>query len=251
MKEIVVSFFVFCCLTAASLGVLLLHPRLPAHQRHDDTQSAVRLVANVFVVLTSLVVGFMINSAKTRFESINRDIHSFATDLILLDKTLLSYGTEANDTRQRLTAYVRRAADGQWTTGDPVHTSDATSEHLLNDIGVSLRALKPTNDTQLSIWNDARDQYRKVVELRWTLVEQAEGSIPGPLLGIVTAWLILIFASFGYRAPRNLVVVISLVSASALVSCALYLIIDMDEPFNGPIQISSAPLQRTLAEVSK
>lgn len=251
MKEIFISLLVFCCLTAASLGVLLWHQRLPAHHRHDDTQNAVRLVANVFVVLTSLVVGFMINSAKTRFEGINRDIHSFATDLILLDKTLLLYGAEASDVRQRLAAYVRRAADGRWTTGDPVHTSDATSEQLLNDIGVSLRALKPANDTQLSIWNDARDQYRKVVELRWTLVEQAEGSIPGPLLGIVTAWLVLIFASFGYRAPRNLVVVISLVSASALVSCALYLIVDMDEPFNGPIQISAAPLQRALVEVSK
>src|SRR5262249_16292819 len=165
MKEVLIAFFVFLCLAAASLGVLLSHRKLPAHHRHDDTQNAVRLVANVFVVMTSLVLGLMINSAKARFEAINRDIHAFATDLILLDKTLLLYGPEANDAGQRLEAYVRRASDGRWTTGDPVHTSDTTSEQLLNDIGGSLRALKPANDVQRSIWNDARDQYRKVVEL--------------------------------------------------------------------------------------
>lgn len=85
----------------------------------------------------------------------------------------------------------------------------------------------------------------------WALVERAEGSIPLPLLGLVIAWLVLIFGSFGYLAPRNLVVAISFVGASALVSGALYLIVDMDEPFKGPIQISSAPLQRVLAEISK
>jgi hypothetical protein len=74
--------------------------------------------------------------------------------------------------------------------------------------------------------NDAREQ-RKAVELRWALVEQAEGSLPTPLRG----WLVLIFGSFGYRAPRNAVVLTSFVLASALISGALYLIVDMDAPF--------------------
>jgi hypothetical protein len=251
LKEIFIACFVFACLTGASLGVLLSHGKLPAHHRQDDTQAVVRLIANIFVVMTSLVLGLMINSAKTRYEGINRDVHAFATDLILLDRTLQLYGSDADDTRQRLVAYVRRASDGRWTTGDPVHTSDVTSEQLLNDVGGSLRALKPANDTEKSIWNDAREQYRKVLELRWALVEQAEGSIPTPLLGLVIAWLVLVFGSFGYRTPHNLVVVISFVAASALISCALYLIVDMDEPFTGPIQISAAPLQRAMAEITK
>ena len=250
MKEILVTAFVFVCLTGASLGALLLHDKLPQNHRHDDTQAVVRLIANIFVVMTSLVLGLMINSAKTRFEGINRDVHGFATELIVLDRMLRVYGADADETRQRLVAYVRRAADGRWTAGDPVHTSDATSEQLLNDLGSSIRALKPASDAQLSVWNDAREQYRKVLELRWELVEQAEGSIRAPLLGLVIAWLILVFASFGYRAPRNLVVIFSFVSASALISCALYLIVDMDEPFTGPIQISAAPLQRALAEIN-
>jgi hypothetical protein len=66
---------------------------------------------------------------------------------------------------------------------------------------------------------------------------------------MVVAWLVLIFGSFGYRAPRNAVVLTSFVLASALISGALYLIVDMDAPFGGPIQVSSAPLQRAMAEI--
>ena len=150
MKEILVASFVFVCLTGASVGVLLSQGRLPARHRHDDTQNAVRVIANIFVVMTSLVLGLMINSAKARFDGVNRELHAFATELIVLDRTLLVYGAEADDTRRRLMAYVQRAADGRWTTGDPVRTSDVTSEKLLNEVGSSLRALKPTDDAETS-----------------------------------------------------------------------------------------------------
>jgi hypothetical protein len=251
MKEALLAFFVFICLTGASLGALLFHDKLPANHRHDDTQNVVRLIANIFVVMTSLVLGLMINSAKSRYDGVNRDVHILATDLILLNRLLSLYGSEADDARRRLVLYVARASDGTWTTGDPLLVSDRTSEHLLNDVGDGLRALKPTDDARLSIWNDAREQYRRAVEHRWALVEQAEGSIPTPLLGMVVAWLVLIFGSFGYKAPRNSVVLTSFVLASALISGALYLIVDMDAPFGGPIQVSSAPLQRAMAEIKR
>jgi hypothetical protein len=168
-----------------------------------------------------------------------------------LDRLLSLYGSDANDTRRHLMMYVERASDGTWMTGDPLLASDRTSEQLLTDVGESIRALKPTDGARLSIWNDARDQYRKAVELRWALVEQAEGSIPTPLLLMVVGWLVLIFGSFGYRAPQNAVVQTSFVLASALISGALYLIVDMDAPFGGPIQVSSAPLQRVMAEIRR
>jgi hypothetical protein len=251
MKEALLALVVFVCLLGASLGALFFHGRLPAHHRHDDTLNVVRLIANIFVVMTSLVLGLMINSAKNRFDGINRDVHTLATDLILLDRLLSLYGSDANDTRHRLVMYVERASDGTWTSGDPLLASDKTSEQLLTGVGESIRALKPTDEARLSIWNDAREQYRKAVELRWALVEQAEGSIPTPLLLMVVGWLVLIFGSFGYRAPQNAVVQTSFVLASALISGALYLIVDMDAPFGGPIQVSSAPLQRVMAEIRR
>lgn len=249
MNEVRIAVFVFICLLGASLGALFCYQRLPEHQRLDDTQKVLHLISNIFVVLTSLVLGLMITSAKTRFDAVNQDVHSYATKLILLDRMLLLYGPEAGDARQKLLVYTERAADGRWTAEGGL--SDQTSQKLLEDVGIRIRAIEPSRDPQLSIWNDIREQYREVLELRWSLVEQAEGSLPRPLMLMVVAWLVLIFATFGFRAPRNPVVVTGFIAAAALIGGAIYLIVDMDAPFEGPIQVSAAPLQRALTEMRR
>ncbi|RZL89550.1 MAG: DUF4239 domain-containing protein [Variovorax sp.] len=246
-----VALFIFALLVLASVGVLFVQHRLPARYHEESTRAAVRTVANIFVVMTSLVLGLMLNTTKNRFDAINRDVHAFATDLILLDRTLQLYGQETAEVRQRLKAYVARASDGKWTSSDPLLVSDQTSEQLLHNVGAALRAIRPSDDQHLAVWNDARQEYRRIVEVRWALLEQSEGSIPVPLLAMVVAWLVLIFANFGYGAVRNSVVVVSFVLAAALISGTLYLILDLDAPFTGPIQVSSAPLERVLAEMRR
>jgi hypothetical protein len=68
---------------------------------------------------------------------------------------------------------------------------------------------------------------------------------------MVVGWLVLIFGSFGYRAPQNAVVLTSFVLASALISGALYLIVDMDAPFVVLFSFLWAPLQRVMAEIRR
>lgn len=250
MNEVRIAIFVFLCLIAASFGALFSYQRLPEHQRQGDTHTVMRLIANIFIVMTSLVLGLMITSAKTRFDAVNQQVHQFATDLILLDKLLILYGPEADGARNRLIAYTERAANGRWTADDGT-LSDRTAEQLLTQVGGELRTLKPTAEPQLSIWNDMRQQYGRVLSLRWSLVEQAEGSLPRPLVLMLVAWLVLIFGTIAFRAPRNAVIMTNFVAAAALIGGAIYLIVDMDMPFEGPIQVSPAPLQRALTEMRR
>ena len=42
-----------------------------------------------------------------------------------------------------------------------------------------------------------------MLELRWDLVEGSGGGIPTPLLVMLVAWLMLIFASFGSRPEKS------------------------------------------------
>ncbi|WP_446731594.1 bestrophin-like domain [Pseudomonas sp. OTU5201] len=51
----------------------------------------------------------------------------------------------------------------------------------------------------------------------------------------------LVFASFGYRAPHNPMVVTMLLVSASLFAGSVYLVLDMDIPFSGPIQISDDP----------
>lgn len=96
---------------------------------------------------------------------------------------------------------------------------------------------------------DIRQQYHGIIEQRWKIVEQSEGSIPGPLIGMLVAWMTLIFASLGYRAPQNPMVIAMFTASAFLIAASVYLVLDMNVPFHGPIQVSDAPLRRALAEM--
>ena len=249
MREEIVAPLIFLCLAAASLGTLALQHRLPSHHREDDTQNVVRLIANFFVVMTSLVMGLLINSAKNTLESVDRNIHTYAAAMIVLDRTLQHSGPAATPVRQRLLAYAERAANTS-LRDDPL-IADRVAEGLLDELVKSMKSLHPQDPEQIAVLQSARQQYQRLVELRWIIVGQAEGTIPRPLVAMLVAWLVLIFASYGYRAPRNALVVTCFLGASLLFAGAFYLILDMDRPFAGPVQVSPAPLQRVLAEMQR
>jgi ABC-type Na+ efflux pump permease subunit len=82
------------------------------------------------------------------------------------------------------------------------------------------------------------------------LIEHAESSIEPVFLVILVTWITLIFVSFGYNAPVNATVVISfLICAGALAAC-LFVIVEMDGPFDGVIAISSRPMRDALAHMT-
>ncbi|MDX8491687.1 hypothetical protein RFN29_08855 [Mesorhizobium sp. VK22B] len=251
MGEVLIGLGIFACLTGAAIVSLMVYEHFPTHHRQDDTSAVVRLAANLFVVLSSLVLGLMINSAKNTFEAINSNVHTFATDIILLDRTLRQYGPEADGARQSLTAYVQRVVDTSTADSDTTVVPNRLSELLLNQVGDILAGLTPADARQTAAQQAATQQLRKLIEQRWILAEQSEGAIPAPLIALLVAWLTLIFASFGFRAPRNATIVGTFVISGALAAAAVYLIIDMDAPFSGPIQVSPAPLQRALAELTQ
>ena len=244
MHELLVPTAIFFCLVAAAVGALLISERLPDRHRDDETHNVIRLAANIFVVMTSLVLGLMLNSAKNTFEAVDHNVHVFATDLVLLDRSLRNYGPEATDVRKQLASYVRQAVAGTWPEqGTPV-LDDRAAERLLDGVRAALLAIRPDDPVRFELWREAHTNLQNVVKGRWTLIEQSEGTIPTALLIVVVAWLMLIFGSFGYRAPRNVVVVATYVVAAFLLSAAVYVILDMGRPFSGPIQISPEPMLR-------
>lgn len=249
MDEDALGAAIFACLLAASIGSLAIYRRFPPHRDDDETLNVVRLIANIFVVMTSLVLGLLLNSAKNTLDSVDRNIHAFAADLIMLDRLLQHYGTEASSARQRLLVYAKHAEAG--IRDYQGATSDREGERLLNEAGASINALKPQDAEQRAGLQSAQQQLGRVSELRWLIVGNTRGTIPAALVVLVVACLMLVFASYAWRAPPNAVVVASFLVSSALLTAAVVLILDMDRPFTGPVRVSADPLLRAVAEMGQ
>ena len=244
MSEFVVAVLAFLSMICAALLGLFGKTRLPSEHLQDDTRSMVGLVANLFVVMTALVLGLMLNSAKNTFETNNRNIHALATEIILLDRTMRALGPEVEDARRYLVEYVQTALKGA-----NVLEEDPQAEASLEAAGTTLRAIRVSDEQKVALWNDARELYRQVLRQRWVVIDASGGTIPRPLIIMVILWLAVIFAGFGYGAPRNSVVMAWCFLAALLISAALYLILDMDTPTSSMVRASNAPFQRALAHM--
>jgi hypothetical protein len=62
----------------------------------------------------------------------------------------------------------------------------------------------------------------------------------------VVFWLTVLFVSLGLFAPRNPTATVTLFVATLSVAGALFLILDLDHPFSGLMQIPSTPLRSAL-----
>jgi hypothetical protein len=65
------------------------------------------------------------------------------------------------------------------------------------------------------------------------------------MLIILVFWMVIVFVSVGLFAPPNATAIVTLVAALS-VSAAIFLILELDSPFNGVIQISPGPMRNSL-----
>lgn len=237
---VVAGLAVLSMIGAALLGLFI--KRLTAEHLQEHISSAVGLVAGLFVVMTSLTLGLMLNSAKSTQDTNRGNARTLATDIILLDRTVRGLGPEADEARRNLRGYVQEVL-----TETNVLEEVPQAEAWLNAVGDSLKAIRVSDEQQVALWNDALALYRQVVRHRWVVVDAAGGTIPRPLIITLILWLAIIFASFGYRVPHSTIIMASFALAALLISFALYLILDMDSATStGVFYVGTAPFQRAL-----
>jgi len=246
LYEFDVALLAFVSMIGAAFLGLFIKKRRAAEHLQDNTSAVVELLAGLFVVMTSLVLGFMINSAKDTSAANDRNVHTLATDIILLDRAIQGLGQEAEDTRRHLVEYVQIGVNET-----NILREDPEAEVLLNAAGNSLRTIRVSDQQKVALWNDALLLYRQVIQQRWVMVDAAGGTIPKPLIIMLILWLTVIFASFGYLAPRNTIVTALFFLAALLISATLYLIVDMDTPSSGMFRASNAPFQRAFEEMQR
>jgi hypothetical protein len=113
-----------------------------------------------------------------------------------------------------------------------------------------LERLSPKNDTQRSLHSRAIQAFTEGAQIRLLLFAQAGGSIPVPFLIILVFWLGAIFVSLTLFARANLVVMTALFVCALSFACAIFLVLELDNPFAGLLGISSATLRSALLPLS-
>jgi hypothetical protein len=254
MNEIAISVIAAACVFAGGVGGLLLSPLLPMHHLTTETRDTVRLGMGMISILASLVLGLLTASAKGTFDSADQQLRAYAADLILLDETLRDYGTAADPIRMMLRQYTGEAVHTTWPDEAPAQAQPLENKQageLLDHVMQATLTLSPTIDNERWLRTQALQIAAQLIHTRWSLLVSQEGAINPVLLGIMVAWIFIIFASFGLYAPRNTTVVAAFFLCAMAIGASIFVILEMDTPFNGAIMISGVPMKNALAHLSQ
>jgi hypothetical protein len=164
---------------------------------------------------------------------------------------LAAYGPEAAGVRAQLRDTVEEGIQQMWP-GQMRRPADRNPDvHAGNLMYVALQRLSPQNDLQSALKSQATTLAADLAQTRSLLAAQSVPSVSQPMLIILVSWLVVIFVGFSIVAPPNATTVLALIVSALAVSGAIFLILELDEPFGGLIGISSEPMLNALSQLAR
>lgn len=251
MNATFIAVLAFGGILGATLLGMRLRAALPEHHLSPETKDTVRLGMGLVATMTALLLGLLIATAKGSYDTQRGHVILMAGKVNYLERLLTLYGTETAEIRPLLAAATEDAIRKLWPEQG---SADGNGDPTLSDgqaLFSSIHKLSPQSDEQRALKAEAVDTVTDIAKTRWLLAAQSDTSIPRPLLIMVIVWLAIIFLSFGLFAPINKTVVVTMIIVSLLVSSALFLILELDRPFDGVIQVSNAPMVNALGNLGR
>jgi hypothetical protein len=239
-----------CLIFVLTLGGILLgtllRRALPKHHLSKDSQDVVRLGVGLIATLAALLLGLLIAAAKSSFDTQSTQVTQITADIILLDNLLAQYGPEARPIRQQMRSVIGPFADQVWREKQASSAKPFEVNASAEQVYLAVQALSPQNDLQRSLQTRAAQISNDLAQTRLLLFAESGNVIPAPFLAILVLWLVIIFASFSLFSALNLTVFTCLSLFALSASCAIFLILELSQPFSGLMTISSEPLRHAL-----
>jgi len=233
------------------VGILLgsvIQRILPEGHLSSDSKEVVKLSMGVVATLAALVLGLLVASAKSTYDARESEINQITANVILLDNLLAKYGEEAQAARASLRQAIPPVVDRIWKEGQsvPLQASPFKAAAEGEAFYQRVQELQPSNDIQRGLQARIIQVTNDLMQSRFLLFSHLGSSIPVPFLAVLLLWLIILFIGFSLMAPANTTTLASLVICALSVSGAIFLILELNQPFSGLMVIRSEPLLHAL-----
>jgi hypothetical protein len=251
MHTALTALIVFGCLIAAVLAGRAIRRLLPDEHVTSDSRDAIKLAMGLVATMSALVLGLLVSSAKGSYDTERSEVIQMASKIAFLARIVDAYGPEAVDVRTQLRDTVQEGLGQMWPGHMRRPASFAPNTQAGNALYGTIQSLTPHNDTQVALKSQATSLAIDLAQTRSLLAAQSVPSISRAMLVILVSWLVVIFLGFSVLAPPNTTAILALTVSALAVSGAIFLILELDEPFGGVIGIPRQPMLNALSQLSQ
>ena len=253
MSSVAIASIVFGCSFIAALIGMALYVKLPDRLLNAESRDLVKLVMGLIASMSALVLSLLIASANTSRDQQISQMKVLSANLILLDRTLELYGPDAKAARDGLHDVVWKTHDLIWSSdGVRPEKLDApeTQRSARSDIE-RLQQLSPRTDDERAIKSRALQEADAVSQTRLLMFMELGGPISWPFLAVLVFWVSMLFLGFGLCARLNATVTLAHFVGALSVAGAIFLVLELNDPYHGLMRISDEPLRNAMAQMGR
>jgi hypothetical protein len=172
-----------------------------------------------------------------------------------LDIALAEFGPETKEARADLKAGTQRVYHMFWGEkplfdSDPGQLAPGAIESLkATDAGIA--ALEPRTPLQKQAAAAAVVDAGLIQNTRLSIALQLKSPVSWPLVTVVVLWSVLLFCGFGLLSRINATTIAALGFGAFAVGSALFLIIELSQPYTGLFRVPPGALEESIEEMGK
>jgi hypothetical protein len=249
------AFLVGVAVFAGGAVGLILQRVLPEKFTTGGPRDMIGAVVGLLTLLSALVLGLLIWTAYGVYAGQNLAVQTLAAKVLQLDFALADYGPDATPLREKVRENLGRTIDEIWGANESdanfVAKNFSAAVESLRNRDKALAELHPSTDAEKQALAAATATVDAIGQSRLQMSFALSNPVSYPLLVMVVGWSVFLFCGYGLMSKGNAMSIAAGVVGAIAIASAIYLILDLSDPYSGIFRASSAPLEQVLAVMGK
>jgi hypothetical protein len=216
-----------------------------------DSKGMIGSVVGLVAALLSIVLGLLIWTSYGLFAEQQSQLLTVGAALIRFDCALKGYGPEAPMGRALLREHAEHTYQRFWNHARDGRYAYADLDRDIEAMRNFFATLRPTIDDKRQQFASATEHFGKIVETQRTMVRTLGGRVPTLLLDVVAGWACALFFFYGVQSAMNELTVFTAAVGAVAVASAVFLILELSNPYVGLLQAPHADLDWLLQILAK
>jgi hypothetical protein len=237
---------------ASGVAGLYVQKLLPEPHTSDRSRDMIGAIVGLISLLLALVLGTLVGSAYSFYSTQKSEMETFAARAIQLNLALTEFGPETAPARARMKETLQGVHLMVWGGAAPTLRALSVGEPLphLRELDEYVASLDPKTTAQRQFAAAAVGDAAAIEQTRLLVSLQLASSVSWPLVVIVVSWALILFCGYGLLSRLNATTLTALGFGGFAVGSAIFLILELNQPFSGVFRIPSGAYDQMLESLT-
>ncbi|WP_459568737.1 bestrophin-like domain [Cupriavidus sp. 8B] len=226
---------------ACAIAGIYVHTLFPSDINLSG--DVIRSVSGLIGTLFAIVLGLLVSSSYTTFNSQQADFNSLVNAMANIDLLLKKFHGVSDKPRIMLRRMAVRLLRRYWPDESGKHGGEVNYDHLSEDVETVLEINKLSEEFE-NITRDDLNSIRQFssnfIAIQSNIIRSLSSQVPTLLLDIVFGWACLLFFLYGSLSGGNIIAIFFLLLGAIAITSANFLILELTHPYQGIFKVSSA-----------